>query len=159
MLYNNISRYLKLRLFMPFIKYVRKGICPKKLALTITLGLTFGFIPFIGINTVILFILAVIFKLNHVIIQLVNYSIYPLQLILYLPFLKLGQVIFNGPKIELTTGEFIRTLRYHWLDTVIDIWQINLMGILLWVIISVPIGFCIYYFSYFILKKYKVNLN
>ena len=152
---SKVKRYIKLRLLFPFIKYVRKGICPKELALTITLGLTLGVIPFMGVNTLILIVLAIIFRLNHVIVQLVNYSVFPLQLILYLPFLKLGQLVFNGPKLEITSKEFIFSLRHEWLNTIIDIWKLNLLGLLLWLLISIPVGYAIYSVVYYVLRKYQ----
>ena len=99
-------------------------------------------------------LLAVAFRLNLVAIQIVNYAVYALQLVLFIPFLKLGQLIFNGHDIPFSVREIISLMREDWLATVIDIWQINMYGLVVWAVLSIPLGIALYYISLPIFKKH-----
>jgi uncharacterized protein (DUF2062 family) len=47
----------------------------KKLSLTLTLGIVFGIMPFMGVTTYLLIVLAIILRLNIPALQLVNYAV------------------------------------------------------------------------------------
>lgn len=56
-----------------------------------------------------------IFRLNIPTIQLVNYLAAPLQLILMVPFIKLGSVVFRPKPFPYSVNELMVTLREdHW---------------------------------------------
>jgi uncharacterized protein (DUF2062 family) len=70
--------------------WLRQGISPRQLALTLALGFAIGCIPVVGIPTVVCGALALAFGLNLPAIQVANYAAMPLQLALIVPFVKLG---------------------------------------------------------------------
>lgn len=154
-----IKNILRKRLLHPLVEFLKQGISTWKLALTLSLGLTLGVIPLIGVNTIILLVIALVFRLNVIAIQLVNFFVYPLQILLYIPFMRLGQLFFNGHDLPFTSREFMRMLKSDWLGTLIEVWQINLLGILVWFIVSIPAGIGIYYFSLPIFKRYEKRLS
>lgn len=131
---------------------------PKKLSLTLALGITFGIIPVLGINTFLLVILGMILRLNQPAIQVVNWTMYAIQLVLFVPFLRMGQYFFNGPEFDLTNVVTLFETKF-W-DTFNAIWQINLLGLLFWVIIAIPLGLLIYYSSlkFFLKQQRKMKL-
>lgn len=82
------------------IVWLRQGISPRRLALTLALGFAVGCIPVIGIPTVLCAGLALALRLNLPAIQTANYIAMPLQLILVVPFVRLGRWIIpshGGP--------------------------------------------------------------
>ena len=66
------------------------GIPPRRLALTLALGFAVGCIPMVGIPTVLCAVLAIIFRLNHPVIQTANYAAMPLQFVLVAPLARMG---------------------------------------------------------------------
>ncbi len=70
--------------------WLRQGISPPRLALTLALGFAIGCIPVVGIPTVICAALALALRLNLPAIQAANYVVMPLQLALIVPFVRLG---------------------------------------------------------------------
>src|SRR5271169_2441589 len=70
--------------------WLRQGISPRRLALTLALGFAVGCIPVLGIPTVICAALALALRLNLPAIQAANYLVMPLQLALIVPFVRLG---------------------------------------------------------------------
>jgi len=69
---------------------LRQGITPRRLALTLALGFAIGCIPVVGIPTLVCAALALMLRLNLPAIQAANYIVMPLQLLLIVPFVRLG---------------------------------------------------------------------
>src|SRR5580658_3175280 len=79
-------------------KWLRQGVSPRRLALTLALGFAIGCVPVIGIPTLICAALAFALRLNLPAIQAANYAAMPLQLFLVVPFVRLGGWLFSvGP--------------------------------------------------------------
>lgn len=76
--------------------WLRQGISPPQLAFTLALGFAIGCIPFVGISTAICAALALALGLNMPAIQAANYAVMPLQLVLILPFVRLGGWMFHA---------------------------------------------------------------
>jgi uncharacterized protein (DUF2062 family) len=67
-----------------------QGITPRRLALTLALGFAIGCLPVLGMPTLVCAALALALRLNLPAIQAANYSVMPLQLLLIVPFVRLG---------------------------------------------------------------------
>jgi uncharacterized protein (DUF2062 family) len=76
--------------------WLRQGVSPRRLALTLALGIAIGCIPVIGVPTVLCAALALTLRLNLPAIQAANYAAMPLQLLLIVPFVRLGEFLFSG---------------------------------------------------------------
>lgn len=74
---------------------------PKKLALTLCLGIALGIMPLFLGTSLICFLFAHIFRLNHLALQSINYTLYPVQIALMIPFYKLGTLLFpHGTPVD-----------------------------------------------------------
>ena len=83
--------------------WLRMGISPERLALTLALGFAIGCLPIIGVPTALCAVVAVRFGLNVPVIQAANYAAMPFQLALFLPLSRLGGWMFAaGHKPVLT---------------------------------------------------------
>jgi uncharacterized protein (DUF2062 family) len=79
-------------------EWLRQGVSPRRLALTLALGFAVGCIPVVGLPTALCALLALVLKLNLPAIQAANYVVMPLQLVLIAPFMRLGRWLFSsGP--------------------------------------------------------------
>jgi uncharacterized protein (DUF2062 family) len=74
--------------------WLRQGISPRRLALTLALGFTIGCVPVLGAPTLVCAALAVALGLNLPAIQAANYVAMPFQVVLIVPFLRLGGRLF-----------------------------------------------------------------
>ncbi len=88
-----INRWLRTRK-RQVAGWLRTGISPRRLALTLALGFAIGCLPVVGIPTALCAMLALSLRLNLPAIQAANYAAMPLQLLLILPFVRLGGWIF-----------------------------------------------------------------
>jgi uncharacterized protein (DUF2062 family) len=98
-----MRRLLKFDSFFESVKrnaarWLRQGISPSRLALTLALGFAIGCFPIVGIPTALCAVLAIVLRLNLPAIQAANYAAMPLQLILIVPFVRLGGwLLSSGP--------------------------------------------------------------
>ena len=128
--------------------YLRQGQEPKTLAATITLGMLLGLFPIIGTTTLLCALVSIPFRLNMVVIQLANYLVYPLQLIILIPLIKLGGYLFGAPPIP--NIEHIVKKGFMALEII----GINcLYGVVVWLVLSIPAFFILYFLLVRIFQK------
>jgi hypothetical protein len=96
---NNMSRFLdpsSMKDKVPI--WLRQGVSPRRLALTLAIGFAVGCIPVIGVPTFLCAALALTLRLNLPAIQAANYAAMPFQLALIVPFVRLGgRLVSAGP--------------------------------------------------------------
>jgi len=71
-------------------EFLRQGMSPRRLALTLALGFAVGCIPVVGLPTALCGVIALLFRLNQPAIQAANYLAMPFQVALFVPLLRLG---------------------------------------------------------------------
>lgn len=135
--------------------FLHEGLEPKKLALAIILGISFGLLPILGTNTILLIGIAFMFRLNQALIQVFNYAVYPLQIICYIPFLKIGSWLSGNPHLSLTFHQIREAFKESWLQAISNMWHIHLWGIVVWVILIAPVSLFLYYMLLKMLVDYQ----
>jgi len=139
------KKYLKYKLWIPILGFLKQGITPEKLSLTIAFGVVFGIFPIVGFTTIFCLLSAFIFRLNKAVILFINFSLYPLQILLIIPLISLGKMIFGYSFISFSISEIIIMFKEDWIFAIQHIWFQTLLGILAWAIVSIPLSFIIYY--------------
>ncbi|EMO75969.1 PF09835 family protein [Leptospira kirschneri str. 200801925] len=123
-------------------KELKSGITPEKISLSIVVGAGMGVFPLIGTTMALCGILGVLFRLNPVAIQLANYLVYPLQIILIFPFLKTGSIVTSTP-LDLSWAERISSDNVFVVAKgIFDVAAFAVLGWLIWV----PIISIVFYF-------------
>lgn len=97
-----MKKFFKEKLITPILDLLKQGITPEKISLSIALGFILGVFPMIGTTVILCTIATFVFRLNIVAVQIVNYLVYPLQIILLIPFIQIGLKIFQVQDFELT---------------------------------------------------------
>lgn len=94
--------FLQRRLVQPVLALLRQGVAPDRLALSLALGIAIGLVPVLGVSTALCALAALTLRLNMPAIQLVNYLLTPLQLLLIVPFLRVGEWLTRSPRFPIT---------------------------------------------------------
>ncbi|HQO41368.1 MAG TPA: DUF2062 domain-containing protein [Spirochaetota bacterium] len=139
-----MSTFIKQKILSPMADLLKQGITPEKLALSVALGFIIGIIPLVGVSTAICAIIALALDLNIAAIQVVNYVDYPLQLLLYIPFIRAGEMILGRSAAGLTISGITHIFDDGFLSALNMIWYTNLQGIIIWVIITIPVTLFLY---------------
>ncbi len=93
------------RVVQPLVALLTQGVTPEKLALSVAFGVALGLFPVLGTTTVLCTVAAVVFRLNLPAIQVANYLVYPLQLLLLLPFFRAGAWLFGATPLPLSARQ------------------------------------------------------
>jgi uncharacterized protein (DUF2062 family) len=88
---SRIADWFKRKVKDPLLAEIKKGITAKDLALASAVSLAIAVNPFIGTTTLLCLLAGKIFRLNHVVMQTINYFSYPLQIALIIPWIRLGE--------------------------------------------------------------------
>ena len=92
-----MKNWLYRMLLEPLLALLRQGISPQRLALCVAIAVVVGNIPILGVSTILCAFIALIFRLNLPAIQLVQAAMAPTQLLLIIPFVRLGEWIVRAP--------------------------------------------------------------
>jgi uncharacterized protein (DUF2062 family) len=92
-----MRNWLSRRLVEPLLALLRQGVSPQRLALCVAIAIVVGNIPILGVSTIICGLIALIFRLNLPAIQLVQAAMAPTQILLIIPFVRLGEWIVHDP--------------------------------------------------------------
>ncbi|HML16473.1 MAG TPA: DUF2062 domain-containing protein [Bryobacteraceae bacterium] len=131
---------------VPILDLLRQGITPEKIALSIALGVVLGVFPMLGSTTILCTGMAILLGLNLPAIQLVNFLIYPLQLILFLPLLKAGSRIANAAPVTISLGQVFAMIQSDLWGLIKMLWTATLGAIAIWLVLA-PIAAAAIYFT------------
>ncbi len=102
----NVKGFLNTKLLEPIRQQLTQGVSPLGLARTCAAGATISIIPLLGVTTTLCVLVGVRFKLNQALIQVVNYLLYPIQILMLPVFLILGAKVTGSPPVSLDPKQF-----------------------------------------------------
>lgn len=137
------------------VQALSQGTTPRKLAITCALGVVLGIFPLFGTTTLLCLAAALVFRLNIPLIQLVNYIVAPLQLILILPFIKLGTFVFQLQPFPYSAGELKMMFKNDWWALIREAGLALGTGIGIWMIMSVPLFFLLFYTGLWVFSRWR----
>jgi uncharacterized protein (DUF2062 family) len=119
------------------------------LALCVTLGVVLGICPVFGCPTILCALAALLLRVNLPAIQFVNYLSSPLQIMLLVPFIRLGGWLFRG-------DQGLAALRPGgaW-QAVYGVMTGGLHAVVAWFFVCAPAGLLMYIFLVRALRRYR----
>ena len=116
--------------------WLQLGVSPQRLAFTLALGFAIGCIPVLGVTTTLCIVVALVLRLNFPAIQVANWAAAPLQLLLIMPFVRLGKRIFTfGTHRAVEIGSLLHTSPLALISQVGGMFG---QALLAWLLIAVP---------------------
>jgi uncharacterized protein (DUF2062 family) len=103
--------FLRRKIRDPIRQQLTQGLTPERIALTVAVGLCISVNPIVGTTTILCFVAAWALRLNQPIIQAINFSSYALQLLLILPFIRLGEWLFRAPREDRSLDRLLAMMR------------------------------------------------
>ena len=140
----NVKTFFKKKLISPLTGFLMQGITPHKLALALACGATVAVFPVFGSTTLLCALIALVFRLNMPAIQLVNYFAYPLQFILFLPFVRLGETIFRAAPMPFSVPQIFAMFRDDVLHAIGTLWSTTLHAMAAWCLTAPFAGLILY---------------
>lgn len=130
--------WLRKRVWGPIRGQLNQGLSAEGLAWSLCVALACATCPVIGATTLLCIGAGAAFRLNHPVMQVVNYLSYPLQIALLIPFWRLGEHLFSAPRLDLHLSAILGMLkvdpsgaiRFYWAE----VWH----GAVAWLLVAVP---------------------
>ena len=145
----------KIKIISTVSNLLKQGLSPKKLSMVISLGVAISVFPVLGATTIFCTAVSILFRLNLPAIQLANYAAFPLQIILFFPFLKIGEKVSKVSLDPLSQAHLIDTFDEGFIEAIIILFDYLMIACLGWVLIIIPIFFILNFSILAILKKYE----
>jgi uncharacterized protein (DUF2062 family) len=141
------------RLFEPILQLLRQGITPEKIALSLALGFGLGIFPVLGVSTILCTVIALALRLNLPAIQLANYAASPVQILLIIPFVRVGEHLLRAAPEPLSIRSGLRLLGHGVFEAVIVLWSAIVHAALGWALLGPPFIYLVYLLLKLILIK------
>ncbi len=137
----------------------RQGLTPREMALSVALGSLIGVIPVFGIGSFIVALIALRWHLNIPIAVFFVYAMSPLHILLFIPFVRMGEVIWQVEDSMIS------------MDVIQDFWQTDLLstlellsvgaicGLTSWILVGFPIAYILYLILWRIFEYTKKEIS
>jgi uncharacterized protein (DUF2062 family) len=117
------------------VSLLRQGLTPERIALCLALGVIIGCFPIsFGAATVLATIAAISLRLNLPAIQLANYAAAPLQIALFIPFMRIGEFLTRAKPLPLSLAQILALLKANLWGTVIQLWSSIMHAVAGWLV-------------------------
>lgn len=148
-----MKEYLNKKFFQPLKQYLKQGLTPEKLALTIAVAFSLGLIPLWGSVTALCFVFATLMRLNLPVMILVTTLTTPLHLLGYVVFINMGIGFFGASALTYSAEQIFTLIQEDFRTALQELWYVNLLGIIVWAAFSLPIAAITYYIMLPILRR------
>ncbi|MZH04045.1 MAG: DUF2062 domain-containing protein [Nitrospinae bacterium] len=143
------------KIILPLVGLLKQGVDPSRLSIALSSGAVIGVFPIFGIATVACTCVAAFYRLNLPAIQLANYLVFPMQVVLFFPFLAIGEALTGNSLDAISKEKLIETFDLGLVPAVQELTQYFILACLGWALALIPL-FVILYFA---LKKFAVRLQ
>jgi uncharacterized protein (DUF2062 family) len=135
-----------LRKVVAFIRdLLRQGLSPEKIALCLALGVAISTVPIsFGLGTALCTAAAVVFRLNLPAIQAANWAAAPLQVLLFIPYMRAGEFLTGAKPLPLSITQITAMFRADLWGSLARLWGSILRATLGWAAIA-PLGVLLMY--------------
>jgi len=137
----------------PILDLLKRGVTPHKLALCIAAGAMLGIFPVIGATMALCVIVGYLLRLNAIAIQAVNYAVYPLQIAMLVPFVRMGEWITGSDPFPVSPSAVLAMLQEGIVKTLVHFSSAIIHAVLAWSLLCLPAGLLIYLAFLPILRK------
>jgi hypothetical protein len=138
-----MGKLIQKRLLKPLKQLLSEGLTPKKMSEALAAGFVLGMTPMLGISTLLAVGIAVVFKLNQVAIQVANWAAYPAQIIMFIPFIRIGEWVFGLEPAAINPSDIATMFSDDFQASVQHYGQSLLAGWFSWLIAAVPLAMVI----------------
>jgi uncharacterized protein (DUF2062 family) len=103
-----VGDWLRRKVRDPLVAELRQGVTPEALATAVATGASLGLLPFLGTTTAACALAGRLARLNHLALQLTNYLLAPVQLLLIIPFVRLGEWLTGAEPVAIDLATVAR---------------------------------------------------
>lgn len=127
------------------LSYFKQGLSPLAIIKSVIVSVLMTIIPFYGITTIALTTLSIRLKLNLPLMVAVSYLSTPLQILLFIPFIRIGEHIFSVKHTLYTVNDLQQSFKNSIIQTIANLSFELICGLSGWLVVAFPIAAIAYY--------------
>jgi uncharacterized protein (DUF2062 family) len=131
-----MKNWLYRRILAPLLALLKQGVSPSRLALCVAIGIVVGNIPILGVSTILCSLIALLFRLNLPAMQLVQAAMAPSQILLIIPFVRLGELLLRDPPQPLSISAGMQILARGVWQAVHTLWSAIVHAGFAWLLVA-----------------------
>ena len=139
-----MKNWLHRKIVEPLLAFLKQGMSPRRLALCVAIGVMVGNIPILGVSTILCTLIALAFRLNLPAIQAVQAAMAPSQVLLIIPFVRLGEWMLRAPPQPLSIKAAAALIAAGIVPAVCELWGAILHAGFAWLLIAPLAGYLLY---------------
>jgi uncharacterized protein (DUF2062 family) len=124
--------------------FLSQGLQPRELAASIAIGVLIGVFPIYGTTTFVLVFLAWRLSLNLPLMLFVSYLLTPMQLLLIIPLMRVGEWIFGFPYLELDLNALALAFQGGFLEASAVFSGRLMLSVFGWVLVAAPFSLLLF---------------
>ncbi|MCE1190172.1 MAG: DUF2062 domain-containing protein [Ignavibacteria bacterium] len=128
----------------PVMRLLAQGTTPHEIALALAGAFTISIFPIFGATTLMCAFVAIRFRLNLPLMQMINYSLTPVHLMLIIPFMRLGAVIFRVEQLHYSLPQIAAMVGHSPMHSLSILWVVTLQAIGAWCIVAPVVAYLSY---------------
>lgn len=132
-----IHDFLRARVYHPLLRLLHTGVSPQVLSWSFAVGLMVGVSPTLGVTTVIMLLLAWLLRLNYVATQIGIHVMTPLQVVLFLPLIDAGIVVFRAERLPMSRAQVLSLMHHHPIELMHVLWRWEWHALVVWAVFAV----------------------
>jgi uncharacterized protein (DUF2062 family) len=136
--------FIRRRVLEPIVALLRQGVTPDRVALSLSFGLVLGIFPVLGTTTVLVTAAALVWRLNLAAIHAVHFAMTPLQVLLIIPFVRLGEHLVAVPPQPLSIEAGMALIAAGAGHAVVVLWDAIVHAVLGWLVLG-PVAIYVLY--------------
>jgi uncharacterized protein (DUF2062 family) len=151
---SRIADWFKRKVKDPLLAEIKKGITAKELALASAVSLAIAVNPFIGTTTLLCLLAGKVFRLNHVVMQTINYFSYPLQIALIIPWIRLGEKLTGSEAQVIEISQMKAEFSQSFANFVSKFCQLGMHALLGWLVVVPWATWIVYRILLLVFKRF-----
>ena len=151
---SRIADWFRRKVKDPLVAELKQGITAKDLALASAVSLAIAVNPFIGTTTLLCLLAGKIFRLNHVVMQTINYFSYPLQIALIIPWIRLGEKLTGSEAQMIEFAQMKAEFSQSFANFVSKFCQLGVHAFLGWLVVVPWATWIVYRILLLVFKRF-----
>jgi len=151
---SRIADWFRRKVKEPLLAELKQGITAKQLALACAVSLAISVNPFIGTTTLLCLLAGKIFRLNHVVMQIINYFSYPLQIALIIPWIRLGEKLSGSEAQVIEITQMKAEFSQSFANFVSKFCQLGVHAFLGWIVVVPWATWIVYRILLLVFKRF-----
>lgn len=124
------------RIIDPIVTLLKQGITPQSIALSLACGAIIGIFPVLGTTTILCTAAALALRLNLVAVHTVHFLMTPVQLLLIIPFVRVGEALVDAPQQPVSISAGLALLSHGVFHAVTLLWTAIVHAVVGWLVLG-----------------------